>query len=52
MGINIKIKKGILEIKGKVYKRTSVSSIESKQKNENESKYIRLCNENDFIYGM
>jgi len=44
--------KSIQGAKIKVYQGTSVSSTRLRQKNENGSRYIRLCNGRDFIYGM
>ena len=42
----------ILEVKGEVHKRTSVSSTKLGQKNEDRSRYIRLCYERSFIDGV
>jgi len=42
----------VLRVKGEVHKKTSVGSTRFKQKNENRSKCIRLCNKWYIIYEM
>ena len=51
MGLDWETEKDISEIKGEIYKGTSIGSIRLK-KNKNESRCIRLCNKGSIIYGM
>ena len=52
MEVDRKIRENIWKVKGKVYKRTSVSSTRLRQKNENKSRYIRLYNRGSTINGV
>ena len=47
-----KVEKGIYRAKGEVYQETGASSAGFRQKNEDGSRYIRLRNRRDFVYGV
>jgi len=50
--LNREAREGILEVEKEIHKRTGVNSTRFKQKNENGSKCIGLCDKRDIIYGM
>jgi len=50
VGMDREARRGIQRVKGEIHKRTSINNTRSKQKNENESKYIRLCDRGSIIY--
>ena len=52
MRLDREAREGIQRIKREVYKRASVNSIRFRQKNEDGSRYVRLCNGRDIIYGI
>ena len=52
VGLDREAREGIQRIKREVYKRASVNSIRFRQKNEDGSRYVRLCNGRDIIYGI
>ena len=52
MRMDGKAGRSIQGIEGEIYKRTSVSSTGFKQKNENGSRHIRLCNGRGIIDGV
>jgi len=52
VGLNREAGEGIQRIKREVYKRASVNSIRFRQENEDRSRYVRLYNRRDIIYGI
>jgi len=52
VGVDRIVEEGIWGIEEEVYKRTSVASARLRKKNEDESRYIRLCNKKSTINGV
>jgi len=50
--LNRKAGEDVWRIEEKIYKGTGVSSTRLREKDEDRSRYIRLCHRRSFIYGV